>query len=73
MTAIGELEKVIEENEGKVSLAQLDTYRNKKTAATYKVTECPTVILFDKGEAKGRIDGAFTADDVRKLLKEVSL
>lgn len=73
LTAIGELEKVIEENEGKVSLAQLDTYRNKKTAATYKVTECPTVILFDKGEAKGRIDGAFTADDVRKLLKEVSL
>ena len=69
LTALGELEKVIEENQGKVALAKLDTYRNKKTAATYKVTACPTVILFDKGEVKGRIDGMFTADDVRALLK----
>lgn len=69
LTALGELEKVIEENQGKVALAKLDTYRNKKTADSYKVTECPTVILFDKGEVKGRIDGMFTADDVRALLK----
>ena len=69
LTALGELEKVIEENQGKVALAKLDTYRNKKTADSYKVTECPTVILFDKGEVKGCIDGMFTADDVRALLK----
>lgn len=69
LNALGELEKVIEENQGKIALAKLDTYRNKKTAASYKVTECPTVLLFDKGEVKGRIDGMFTADDVRALLK----
>ena len=69
LTALSELEKVVEENPGRLSLAKLDTYRNKKTAAAYSVAECPSVLLFDKGEVLGRIDGPFTADDVRKLLQ----
>ncbi|MCL2580738.1 MAG: FAD-dependent oxidoreductase [Oscillospiraceae bacterium] len=66
--AIATLEGVVEAQGGKVALAKLDTYRNKKTSANYQVEKVPTVIFFDKGEVKGRIDGNFTADDVKKLI-----
>jgi len=69
MAAITVLESVVEKTGGKVALAKLDTYRNKKTSQNYKVEKIPTVILFDKGEVKGRIDGDFTAADVEKLIK----
>ena len=69
MAAITVLEGVVEKTGGKVALAKLDTYRNKKTSQSYKVEQIPTVILFDKGEAKGRLDGDFTAADVEKLIK----
>ena len=68
MAAITVLEGVVEKTGGKVALAKLDTYRNKKTSANYKVEKIPTVILFDKGEVKGRLDGDFTAADVEKLI-----
>lgn len=69
IAALGVLESVIGRTDGKVTLAKLDTYRNKKTSATYHVTEIPTVILFDQGEVKGRIDGDFTEADIEALLK----
>lgn len=69
LTAIGVLESVVEASGGKLSLAKLDTYRNKKTSATYNVTAVPTVILFDKGEIKGRIDGNITKEAVENLIK----
>ncbi|MCL2857993.1 MAG: FAD-dependent oxidoreductase [Oscillospiraceae bacterium] len=68
MAAITVLESVVEKTGGKVALAKLDTYRNKKTSANYKVETIPTVILFDKGEVKGRLEGDFTAADVEKLI-----
>ncbi|MCL2856770.1 MAG: FAD-dependent oxidoreductase [Oscillospiraceae bacterium] len=68
MAAITVLESVVEKTGGKVALAKLDTYRNKKTSANYKVEKIPTVILFDKGEVKGRLEGDFTAADVEKLI-----
>lgn len=71
IAAIGVLEAVVEKSGGKFSLAKLDTYRNKKTSATYGVKEIPTVILFDKGQVIGRIDGSFTAADVEKLTANI--
>ncbi len=68
IAAIGVLESVVEEAKGAVALAKLDTYRNKKTAANYGVAQIPTVLLFDKGEVKGRIDGDFAAGDIKRLL-----
>lgn len=68
IVAIGILEGVVNGFDGKVNLAKLDTYRNKKTSAAYAVKEIPTVILFDKDKVLGRIDGRFTADDVHKLI-----
>ncbi len=66
--AIAVLEGVVESKAGAVSLAKLDTYRNKKTSDNYQIKSIPTVILFDKGVEKGRIEGNFTAADVEKLL-----
>ncbi len=67
--AIGVLENTLKDYEGKVELAKLDTYRNKKTSATYDVETIPTVILFDKGEVKGRVDGFFSVAKVNALLE----
>ncbi len=69
--AIGVLESVIEKSGNKAALVKTDTYRNKKTSATYQVTSIPTVILFDKGEVKGRIDQNITAEAVEKLLQNI--
>ncbi|MCL2874452.1 MAG: thioredoxin-disulfide reductase [Defluviitaleaceae bacterium] len=68
LTSISVLESVVEEMAGKVSLSKVDTYRNKKTSDAYNVTEIPTVLLFNKGEVIDRIEGDFTADDVKKLI-----
>jgi len=68
IAAIATIESVIEKQGGKVAIAKFDTYRNKKTAATYKVEKTPTVILFDKGQVVGRLDGEFTAADIEKLI-----
>ena len=72
LASIGVLESVVEELAGKVSLSKVDTYRNKKTSDAYKVTEIPTVLLFNKGEVIDRIEGDFTADDVKKLISKVN-
>jgi len=70
LAAIGVLESVVEEMDGKVSLSKVDTYRNKKTSDAYKVTEIPSVLLFNKGEVIDRIEGDFTAEDVKKLVSK---
>lgn len=71
IAAIADLEKAVEKTNGKVVLAKLDTYRNKKTSTTYNVKEIPTVVLFDKGEPVGRIDGHFTEADVENLINKL--
>lgn len=71
INAISILESVVDANADKVQLAKLDTYRNKKTAATYNVKSIPTVLLFKDGEVKGRIDGQFAAHQVEELIRSL--
>jgi thioredoxin reductase (NADPH) len=66
--AVGVLESYAEKHEGKFAVAKMDTYRNKKTAATYNVTQTPSVLLFRDGEEKGRIEGTVTEEALTKLL-----
>lgn len=68
IASISLLENVVGTTDGKVKLVKMDTYRNKKTSASYGVKEIPTVILFNKGEVAGRLDGDFSEADVKKLL-----
>ncbi|MCL2866807.1 MAG: thioredoxin-disulfide reductase [Clostridia bacterium] len=56
--------------EGGVSLAKLDSYRNKKTAALYLVKRIPTVLLFEDGRVLGRLEGGFTEADIKILLQQ---
>lgn len=72
IAALAVLEAAIEKTNGKIALAKLDTYRNKKTAATYQIEKIPTVLLFDHGEVQGRIDGNFTEADIDTLLQTIS-
>lgn len=67
IAAIGVLEQVVAGSSGKVSLAKLDTYRNQKTSAAYQVQSIPTVLLFEGGQVKGRLDGNVTEEAVRAL------
>ena len=53
-----------------IPIAKLDTYRNKKTSATYQITSIPSVLLFENGEVLGRIEGNFTEADIQNLLKK---
>ena len=69
--AIGVLEKAVEGANGALHLAKLDTYRNKKTADSYHITKIPTVLLFDKGQEKGRVEGNVTEQTVAELIKKL--
>ena len=69
-SAVATLESFVQNNAGKVSLVKFDAYRDEKLSATYQVKDVPTVILFDKGQIVGRIDGQFTADDLNKLINK---
>ncbi|MFD1471599.1 FAD-dependent oxidoreductase [Companilactobacillus mishanensis] len=63
---------VVEEKNDTVGLVKLDTYRAKKTATQYNVTEIPTIVLFKNGKDVARIEGAnnITSEAVENLLKD---
>lgn len=69
IAALATLENAVAGISG-VKVAKLDTYRNKKTSATYQITKVPTVLLFTGGEVKGRLEGGFTQEDIKNLLKQ---
>ena len=66
--AVGLLEKIVAER-GDVKLVKLDTYRNKKTADRYGITQTPSVLLFKKGAPQGKLEGEITEEQVLALLK----
>ncbi|MFD1417922.1 thioredoxin-disulfide reductase [Companilactobacillus keshanensis] len=70
--SIAAVDKIVEEKNGAVELVKLDTYRAKKTATQYKVTQIPTIILFKDGKDVARIEGVknITSSAVENLLKE---
>ncbi len=69
IAALSTIEKAVAGVEG-VKLAKLDTYRNKKTSATYRIEKIPTVLLFENGEVQGRLEGDFTETDITNLLNK---
>ena len=52
-----------------IKLVKLDTYRNKKTADRYGITQTPSVLLFKDGAPCGRLEGPVTEAQVLELLK----
>lgn len=70
IAAISVLEKAVEDANGALALAKLDTYRNQKTASAYQVTKIPTVLLFENGQEKGRVEGGVTEAAIWELIKK---
>ena len=68
IAAIAMLEAAVGEAAGKIGLVKLNPQRNEKTAKKYGVAEVPTVLLFEGGELIGRLDGAFTGEELRGLI-----
>lgn len=67
--AVGMLEGLVEEMNHSVTLVKMDTYRNKKIAARYNITDIPAVVVLNKGEVLGSFSGDFSKEQVSALLK----
>ena len=67
--AVGMLEGLVEEMNHSVTLVKMDTYRNKKIAARYNITDIPAVVVLNKGEVLGSFSGDFSKELVSALLK----
>lgn len=65
------LERIISEYAGTVLLAKIevDVGENMKLAGHYRVRGFPTVMMFRKGEERGRFSGAHPAPFVREFVE----
>jgi thioredoxin 1 len=52
------LDKIAEENVGKISIVKLDVDANPETAMKYGITSIPAMYVFQKGEVVKRVIGA---------------
>ena len=66
------LERVITEYNGAARLAKLevDAGENMKLAGHYRVRGFPTIILFSRGEERGRFSGAHPAPYIRAFIEQ---
>ena len=65
------LERVVAEYNGAVRLAKLevDVGDNMKLAGHYRVRGFPTIILFSRGEERGRFSGAHPARYIKDFIE----
>jgi len=52
-------------------LVKIDLYKNNLIASKYSVEQAPAVLLFNKGEYVGRIDGNFDYTDIDTLIAKL--
>lgn len=67
LRAVSIIEQAVARHPG-LTLCKVDTYRNKKTADTYRVSAIPTVLLFKDGQVQGRLDGMCSDAEIERLL-----
>ncbi|MCU0835031.1 MAG: thioredoxin family protein [Chromatiaceae bacterium] len=66
------LERVVDEHQGAIRLAkvEVDEGENMKLAGHYRLRGFPTVILFQRGEERGRFSGSRSSHQIRDWLQE---
>jgi putative thioredoxin len=66
------LNRVVDEYDGTVRLAkvEVDDGENMKLAGHFRLRGFPTVILFHRGEERGRFSGSRSSHQVREWLQE---
>lgn len=63
------LDEIVNEYGEKIKIAKINVDENQKIPANYGVMSIPTLIVFEKGEAKKKLVGAMPK---KKLLSELS-
>jgi len=66
------LERVVDEYQGAIRLAkvEVDEGDNMKLAGHYRLRGFPTVLLFQRGEERGRFSGSRSSHQIRDWLRE---
>jgi putative thioredoxin len=66
------LERAVDEHQGRIFLAkvEVDEGDNMKLAGHYRLRGFPTVMLFQRGEERGRFHGSRSTHQIRDWLRE---
>ena len=65
------IEKLAEENVGKLKVCRLNTDENQNIAAQYGIQGIPTLIVFKKGEEVGRTVGVMPKEKLQEKLDPI--
>jgi thioredoxin reductase (NADPH) len=69
ITAVSELERMLDKTDGAIKLVKIDTYRNQRLVKRYGVQEIPSVLLFKKGELISKFSGSFRPEDIKSQIE----
>ena len=62
------IEKIAKEYDGRIKVGKVDTDANRDTALKYSISNIPTVILFQNGQATQRFVGLRPERDFKEAL-----
>ena len=65
------IEKLAEENRGKLKVCKLNTEENRNIAAQYGIQGIPTLIIFKEGKEVGRTVGALPKEKLQEKLDPI--
>ena len=63
------MEEIANENEGKIKVGKVNVDENPDLARKFSIYAIPTMIGFDGGEIKGKIEGAVSKEKVLELVR----
>lgn len=65
------IEKLAEENQGKLRVCKLNTDENQHVAAQYGIQGIPTLIFFKEGKEVGRVVGVLPKQKIQEKLNSI--
>ena len=65
------IEKLAEENQGKLKVCKLNTDENQNIAAQYGIQGIPTLIVFKEGKEVGRTVGVMPKEKLQEKLNSI--
>jgi len=65
------IEKLAEENQGKLKVCRLNTDENQHIAAQYGIQGIPTLIVFKEGKEVGRTVGVISKEKLQEKLDPI--
>lgn len=65
------IEKLAEENQGKLKVCKLNTDENQHIAAQYGIQGIPTLIIFKEGKEVGRTVGVMSKEKLQEKINPI--